>query len=288
VTVLVLGATGRVGRLVAAALERAGARPRCFVRDAGRARATLGAGVEIATGDLDDAASLDRALAGIERVFLLNALGPELARRDTAVIDAAKRAGTARIVKLSGSSWTLRPGAETASGAQHARSERALATSGIAHTIVRPNAFMQGALGGVAAALAAGETGETFALALGQAKVAYIDVRDIADVAAHALLADAAGNPVHEITGPAAFGGAELAAIAAGLTGRPIAYRPGDPEKVLAGLRAQGASEFDLRHRAEMMALLAAGAAERVTDTVPRLLGRPARDVRGFLAEALA
>jgi uncharacterized protein YbjT (DUF2867 family) len=284
VSSLVFGATGRVGRLVAAALARAGVRPRCFARDAERARTTLGPGVEIAAGDLDDPASLERALAGIRRVFLMNALGPELARRDAAIIDAAKRAGVARIVKLSGSSWTMRAGAETASGAQHAQSERALAASGLAHAIVRPNAFMQVALGGVAAMLAAGDT---LTLTLGEARVAYIDVRDIADVAAHALLADGAANGVHEITGPAALGGAELAAIARELTGRPIAYRPGDPAQALAKLRAQGLSEFELRHRAEMMALLAAGAAERVTDTVPRLLGRTARDARSFLAEVV-
>ena len=67
-SVLVTGATGQIGGALAHALRQRGDRVRCLVRDADRARRLLGAGFELAAGDLGSDASLDAALRGADAV----------------------------------------------------------------------------------------------------------------------------------------------------------------------------------------------------------------------------
>ena len=100
--VLVTGATGTVGRHVVGALRARGVAVRAFVRDGDKATALFGADVELAIGDFADRASLDRALEGIDRVFLACGNVPGQVEHECAAIDAARAAGVERVVKLSG------------------------------------------------------------------------------------------------------------------------------------------------------------------------------------------
>src|SRR5262245_24911645 len=97
---LITGATGAIGSLVVERLLQRGDRPRVFVREAETARARYGDRVDIAVGDLADAASLEAALRGIDALFLVN-VGPDLATRDKAAAQAARAAGVSHLVKLS-------------------------------------------------------------------------------------------------------------------------------------------------------------------------------------------
>ena len=100
--VLVTGATGTVGAHVVRALRERGVAVRALVRDTERAAHMLGEDVELAAGDYGDHDSLDRALRGIERLFLACGNAPAQVEHECEAIDAAAMAGVERVVKLSG------------------------------------------------------------------------------------------------------------------------------------------------------------------------------------------
>ncbi len=282
--ILVCGATGRVGGALVRQLQSCGAPVRCLVRDPARARAVLGDHVQLAQGDLDDGSGLGKALDGVQALFLMSPVGASLASRQLAAVRAAAVAGVARIVKLSGSAWTMRPGHMTSTGAAHAEIETAIRARGLAHAFLRPNAFMQTMLARLPVELAAGDH---FSLALGAARIAPIDVRDIAAVAAQVLTAQAAGDSALELSGPRAWSGGEIAALAGSVLGRTIDYRSLPLAAAVAGAAARGEPAYVQQHLREVFALMEAGAAAAVTDTVVRLTGAAARPLEAWLREAL-
>ena len=286
-TILLLGASGRVGRRVTRHLLDAGARVRLMVRDPARA-AGMPALADVVAGDFNDASSLDAACAGIERMLLVSPVHEQLAAQQGAAIDAARRAGVRRTIKLSGSSWSMREGDMTATGAAHLATEGRLRQSGMDFAIVRPNPFMQGSLDAAILALAQSADPDTLPMARGAARAGVIHIDDIAGVCAHALLAADASNAVHEITGPAALSGDDIAGEASAVLGRRIRYRAIPVEAALERLGRQGIAGYQWLHLRENMLRVAAGYADVVTDEVPLLLGRPARSLREFLVETLA
>jgi uncharacterized protein YbjT (DUF2867 family) len=138
---LVTGATGDIGGRVADRLLAKGARVRVFARDAKKARMRFGDRVDIAVRDLSDPASLERAVRGIEALFLVNA-GADLVMRDKAAAEAAKSAGVRLIVKLS----TYDAAQQVGTGVWHAAGEAAIRASGVSFAFVRPSGFMDNVL----------------------------------------------------------------------------------------------------------------------------------------------
>src|SRR5918998_1074413 len=182
--VLVTGATGNVGSRVVGKLRDLGVPVRAFARDAGQAAAVLGDGVEVAVGDFADAASVRRALDGVEGVFLACANVPSQVEHETTVIDAAAGAGVRRVVKLS--AFGAEVGSPVAFWDWHGRVEDHLRASGVPAVVLRPTFFMTNLLG---AAEQVRHEGALFAPA-GGARVAMIDPADVAAVAAVALTED--------------------------------------------------------------------------------------------------
>jgi uncharacterized protein YbjT (DUF2867 family) len=253
-----------------------------FVRQAATAQALWGDAVEIAQGSFEDAAALGQALVGIERLFLLSPITPTLAEQQLRVVAAARAAGVQHIVKLSGSDWTIDPPGRSLSGDAHGRIEEGLLASGIAHVVLRPNAWMQVGLSRVAAELRSGDVLRSQHLGAG---VSYIDARDIADVAVEALLNPEAAQQRLGAPGPWVLTGSQalrpqkLAEIASRQLGRTIT--------AAAPVAAPAADPFIAQVHGEFFALMRAGHAAAVTATVRQVLGREARTVEGFLAEEL-
>lgn len=281
IRVLVTGATGKLGQWLVPRLLAQGVAVRVLARQPGRARSLLGATVEVVAGDLGDPATLDAALRDVTHLFLLSPIDPLLAVHQGHAIAAAERAGVQRIVKLSGSAWTIHPPGRSLSGDLHAAVERQLAQSGIAHVVLQPNAWAQVALGHLGAQL---QQGHALTDPFGGARVAYIDARDIADVAVAAVLETAEqeqpdGDP-WVLTGPESLNVADLANVASAALGRTVAVQaPG-----LATGTPTHQPAFHEQVHAQFRQLIAAGAAHEVTPTVARVLGRPARSVREHVA----
>ncbi|HEY3504032.1 MAG TPA: NmrA/HSCARG family protein [Actinocatenispora sp.] len=144
-TIAVFGGTGQQGGAVARELLRRGHPVRAVVRDVAKAAPLAGAGAELVVGDMDDAASLDAALAGAYGVFSVQTfIGPDgLAgetRQGVAVADAAARAGVRHLV------YSSVGGADRDSGVGHFESkaavERHITALGVPATILRPPFFM--------------------------------------------------------------------------------------------------------------------------------------------------
>lgn len=287
--ILVTGATGRLGQLLVPRLLARGAGVRALTRHPARANGLRAQGAETAVGDFDDGDTLRRALEGVSHLFLLSPITPTLADQQIAVIEAAAAAGVERIVKLSGSHWTVEPPGRSLSGDAHREIEAALRRSGIAHRVLRPNAWMQVMLARVASELAAGD--ELHAPP-GDPKVAFIDARDIADVAVEALFEQPAAREASTepwvLTGGSALGYDEIASIASRLTGRRIVATPLSAQAQQQRQAANAPSPYIARVHAQFAALIVAGEAEPVSDTVADVLGRPPRTVEAFLAETVA
>lgn len=193
--VLVVGATGRIGRSVVDELRRLCAPVRALTRRPDSA--ALPSGVEIAAGDLTAPASLDAALRGVRAVFMVW----------TAPLPAAAAAieriagATSRVVYLSAPFRTPHPFLQQPNPMRdlHAEVERLLSISGVATTIIRPGMFASNALHWWAPQI---REGDVVRWPYGGVETAPIDERDIATAAARVLLDDRHAGADFVLTGP--------------------------------------------------------------------------------------
>ncbi len=276
--ILVIGATGRLGRWVVAGLQSRGLELCAFTRDASAAQRVLGPDVPLALGDLGAPATIEAALRGVSRVFLLSPISETLATQQIALIQAAQAARVEGLVKLSGSSWTLSPPGTSLSGDAHRQVDAALARSGLRGVSLQPNAWMQVALGRLADDLRQGRIDSRFP----DAPVSYIDARDIADVAVELLArAELPEGPL-VLTGGEALTHRDIAAWAETRVHHPVVVRD------LGALPPAEPSSFTEAAHAQFATLIRRGVAAEVTTTVSSLLGRAPRTVAAFLNEQLA
>src|SRR6185312_13351099 len=118
---------------------------RAFVRDAGKAARMLGPDVQLAVGDFADRGSLDRALDGVDRLFLACGNVPGQVDFECATIDAAKRGGVSRVVKLSSPDPAV--DSPLIFDRWHGEIEQHLLGSGLASVLLRPRTYMTNLLG---------------------------------------------------------------------------------------------------------------------------------------------
>jgi len=278
--VLVTAATGTVGAHVVHALQERGVPVRAFVRDRGRAAARLGPGVELVAGDFADRGSLDRALHGVQRLYLACGNVPGQLAHERRVIDAARAAGVERVVKLSGPSVAPSLLFER----WHAELERELHDSGLPAVVLRPSSFMTNLL---ASAEAVAQTGRLFAPA-GGAVISFVDPRDVGEAAAAALTARDRPAGVQALTGPEALSFAQVAHELSVATGRRVEYVDIPGEAALEALTGAGLPPAVAEFVVGMFAAQRAGAMAHMTDAVERLTGRPPRPFAQFAREHAA
>jgi uncharacterized protein YbjT (DUF2867 family) len=261
VKVLVVGATGELGGAVASELrEREDVSIRAFVR---RALAPEGPRVdEVIEGDLRDAPSLDRACAGVDRMFLVSSPTPDQVELETNGIEAAERAGVERIVKISNIPVA---GLDSGLHGNHRAIERRLSASTCAATFVQPS-FFTSVIDKQSEVVAGGHV----VLPTGRGRIAWIDPADIAAVAAAALVRDDLDRPLH-ITGPEALDGDEVAArLGVKRIDLPV-------DRWRETVVASGLDPWLADSTVHLFEAIARGALADTTDTVERVLGRPAR-----------
>ncbi|MFJ2609253.1 NAD(P)H-binding protein [Streptomyces sp. NPDC091279] len=211
-TVLVTGATGNVGRHVVAGLLEAGERVRAMTRSP--EKASLPEGVETVRGDLADPASLDAALAGVDRAYLFPL--PGTAEEFTA---QAAKAGVRRIVVLSSVAAEYADG--DYSGDHHTAVERAVEASGLEWTHVRPGEFMANLLHWWAPSIRAeGVVRAPFSAT----RSTPVHEADIADVAVTALLEDGHAGKAYSFAGPESLAKAEQVRVLSEVLGREIRF----------------------------------------------------------------
>jgi uncharacterized protein YbjT (DUF2867 family) len=218
---LVIGGTGTVGSTVVTGLLK----QREAIRVLGHSPEKLKKlpnGVEGVKADLDDPGTLAEAFDGIDKVFLLNSVGPNETEEGLAAVSAAKAAKVTKIVYHSVSM------PEGSSSIPHFRSkipvEKAVKESGIAYTILRPNNFFQNDLWLKLALMQYG----IYPQPIGSRGVNRVDVRDIADCAVMALTKSGHEGRTYEIHGPDTLTGEGIARVYSKQLGREIRYSGDD------------------------------------------------------------
>jgi uncharacterized protein YbjT (DUF2867 family) len=286
-TILVTGATGRVGGQVVQQLVERGAHVRVLVRDP--AKASFPAGVEVAQGDLLDIDSLRTAFVGVNTLFLLNAVAADEFTQALIALNVARESGVERVVYLSvihADRFVNVPHFAVKSGA-----ERMIQQMGFSATILRPAYFIDNELTIKDVILNYG----VYPMPIGGKGLAMVDARDIAEVAAIELIRrdQAPGKlPIETINlvGPDTLTGSDVAAIWSDVLGRPVAYGGDDPtgfEQNLAGFMPKWMA-YEMRLMAERFVgdgmIPEAGDVERLT----KILGRPLHSYRDFATQIAA
>jgi uncharacterized protein YbjT (DUF2867 family) len=260
-----------------------GEQVRALVRDREREDALPG-GAEAVTGDLASPESLQRAMSGVEKVFLLSSPHPDAVRWHRNAIDAAREAGVRLLVRSSILGADRDSPAEFVSA--HTESDRYLEQSGLDHVILRPNMFSQNIPESTIPAI--GDDGLLYADA-GDARLSMVDTRDIAAVADVVLSENRHAGARYDITGPEALSYHDVAAKLSSALGREITYVDAPDDAVRSALLGFG---LDAWFADALVGLFQEyrrsgtdGYASVVTDTVERVTGRPPRSLDDLLAE---
>ena len=272
---------GKVGAETVRLLRNRDVPVRVLVRDPDQAtaRELAAAGAEIAVGDLDVPASLDQALAGVSSVVLVS---PAVPAQELNVVARAARACVGHIVKATSKAS---PDSPIARRRGQSEIEAGLAATGIPHTLLRSNAYMQNVLA-LAPAIAATSS---FGSAAGNGRTGMVDTRDVAAVAAEIAAGPAAhAGRTYWLTGPELLSNYDVAGVLTKLLGRVITYRELTFEENQAVMIAAGVPEPIAHMNAQAFSLTADGDAAWVTDDVPSILGRPARSFAQFAADHAA
>ena len=219
--VLVTGAAGQLGRLVVDALLRAVPADRVAIAvRAPAAVADLAArGVRVHAADYDQPATLDAALAGVDRVLLIssNAMGRRVPQHRN-VIDAARRAG----VQLLAYTSVLRADrSKLVVADEHVATEVALRDSGVPSALLRNGWYTENYTVGIAPAVAHGAVlGSS-----GDGRISAATRADYAAAAVAVLTTDGHAGRTYELAGDTAFTMAEFAAEVARRSGKPVVYK---------------------------------------------------------------
>jgi uncharacterized protein YbjT (DUF2867 family) len=264
---------GKVGSEAVRLLRERDVPVRVLVRDPAKAAALAEAGAEIAKGDLDVPAAIDDAMTGVSAVVLVS---PAVPAQELNVVASAARAGTGHVVKATSKASADSP---IARRRWQAEIEAGLAASGIPHTLLRSNAYMQNVL---ALAPAIAKT-SSFGSAAGKGRSGLVDARDVAAVAAEIAASPAAhAGQTYWLAGPGLISNYDVAAVLSKLLGRTITYRELTVEENTETMIRAGVPGQIAQMNAQAFSLAAGGDAEWVTEDVPSLLGRPARSFQHF------
>ena len=285
-TILIIGATGNVGRQVVDQLVRRGADIRALVRDP--SKAGLPAGVRTVQGDLLDIDAMRRAFDGVSTLFLLNAVVPDEFTQALVALNLAREAGVDRVVYLSvihSDRYLNVPHFAGKFGV-----ERMLENMGFGATILRPAYFMDNDRSIRDVVRDYG----VYPMPIGARGLAMVDVRDIAEVAAIELLRrERAAGPLPlsriNLVGPDTLTGESVAAIWSSVLNRPIAYGGDDTGGFEANLRKLMPHwmAYDMRLMGERFLSDGMLPDEGDVKRLEQMLGRPLHAYRDF-AQAIA
>jgi uncharacterized protein YbjT (DUF2867 family) len=278
--ILLIGATGTVGRQVLSQLPATGVRLRALARSPHTPG--LPPHVEVIRGDLTLPETLDACLAGINTVFLVWTAPP------AAVAPALERIAkhARRIVFLSAPLKTPHPFFQqpNPAGALAAQIERLIETSGLEWTFLRPGMFAANALAWWAPQIRAGADVVRWPHAA--APTAPIHERDIAAVAVRALCEDGHAGAEYVLTGPQSLSQSQQLSIIGDVIGRPLRMEEISPEAARSELLAlMPAAVVNMLLNAWAAAI---GQPAFVTSTVAELTGAPPRTFRDWATDHAA
>jgi len=274
VSILIIGATGTIGREVVSQLAGSDVRVRAMTRNPQAAK--LPRGVDVVQGDLTVPDSIERAVDSVECVFLVWTAPPDAAPETIARI--AKHAR--RLVYLTAPHKTPHPFFQQPNAVQrmHAANESAIEASGLRWTFVRPGMFAANTIMWWGQQI---RSGDVVRWPYANAPTAPIDERDVAAVVVRALLDEQHDGGDYVITGPESLTHREQVQIIGDVLGRSLRYEemsPGDFRAMFGA--AAGAANMLLNAWSA-----AIGQPAYMTRTVETITARPARTFREWATD---
>ena len=266
--ILVTGGTGLNGSALVRRLSAKGVHVRALVRNTAKAKGLSSLPmVEIVEGDMAHPETLAGPLRGVEHAMLISSSDPTMLEVQSNFINQARKAGVKHIVKLSGIMPELDSPFRFAR--MHGEIEWRLEASGIAFTHLRAGEFMPAYFRQVPSIIARG----AIFLPMEDARIASIDVGDIAEVAATILTSDGHEGKIYPLTGPEALTMAEVAEKLSAATGKQIRYVNVAPEDAKKAQLAAGVPPYLANALVELFAERRKGKESEVSPIIQTVFG---------------
>jgi len=279
-TILVTGATGKIGSAAVLALLEAQTPFKVMVRSKEKARPFEERGIPVTIADYQHPATLDEALQGIDRAVLITPPHEKMVEWEKNFIDAAEENQVAHIVKISAIGADARQG--TRLGKYHAAVEDYLKKADLNYTILRPHSFMQNQLGNLPTIK---EQGAIYA-PMGKGRIPMIDARDIGEAAASILQGpEAYEGKVFNLTGGEALSYDDVAHIISEAVGKPVHYVDVNPEAAVGAMVSMGFPQWLAEDLVKLNEIWRSGTDTEVDDSVSAILGRQPRHFRDFVQD---
>ena len=266
--ILVTGATGLNGSELVHRLSARGVPVRALVRNTARAEPLSRLpGVEIVAGDMARPETLDAPLQGVDRAMLISTSDATMLDVQSNFIDAARKAGVQHIVKLSG----IMPEVDSPFrfARMHGEIEKRLEASGVAFTHLRAGEFFPAYFRQVPGIVAKG----MFFRPMADARIASIDVGDLAEVAAIILTGSGHEGKIYPLTGAEALSMAEVAQILSAATGKQIQYVNVPPDEAKQANLAAGMPPYRAEALVELFAERRKGKEAQVSPVLQTVFG---------------
>ena len=269
--ICITGAGGTVGSEVVKQLELAKVPFRVAYFSKEKVDAALAKGIEAVIIDYNRPETLRAAFQGCDRLFLLGPNALNQTQLELNAVEAAKAVGVQYIVKQS----VMGAEEEAFSLALvHRPVEKAIESSGMAWTFLRPNSFMQNVVTFMSETI---KTEAAFYSASDAAKIAHVDVRDIAAVAVKALTEPIHAGQAYTLTGPEALTYDELANELSKVLGRSISHISLSPSDLKHGMLAEGMPEAIADRMLDLERYYREDQASRITNDIKQVTGHDPR-----------
>ena len=280
--ILVTGGTGKVGSEVIKQLVKRSVSVRALVRKQ-EASTTLPEGVEVFFGDLLDPVAVRKALDGVDKLYLLNAVVPDELTQGLIAFDLAKKLKLKQIVYHS--VFKVEKFKDVPHFAAKLAIENALREFDLFFTIIRTNYFFQNDVSLKDVLMKA----SMYPMPLGTPGVSAVDTRDIAEAAAIALTSDGHLGNAYNLNGPDILSGKKIASIWSGLLGKEVRYPGEDLDSFEKQMRqsAPSWSAFDIRMMFQGYLERGFVAEDGDIETLTKLLGHPPRRYEDFAKETV-
>jgi uncharacterized protein YbjT (DUF2867 family) len=279
--ILAVGGTGHVGTEVVKELKKRGADVRVLVRKADDVKST--AGIEMVVGDLLDPISIEKALEGVDKLYLLNAVTPDELTQGLIAYDLAKKRKLSHVVYHS--VFRVEHFLDVPHFASKLAIESAIRAFDVPFTIIRPNYFFQNdaSFRDVLTKMS------VYPNPLGPIGISAVDIRDIAEATAIALTSDQHFGKTYNVNGPAILSGPKAAAIWSEVLGKEIKYSGDNLDVFEARMREHAPSwaAFDIRMMFQGYLERGFVAEDSDSATLTKLLGHEPRAYEDFARETL-
>lgn len=277
--ILILGASGQTGSEMVRILSLAGFPVRVTYREQSELLRMREMAVDDIQADFDDVESLKRAMDGIERVFIIQPVAPKMVEWSNNICAAAKSANVSHIIRISNMATGHDLGSDIA--LMHYDSDEMLKQVGCNYTIIKPANYYQNLFFSALTII----RNSHFALPLGTAYVAHVDMRDVARFSAHTLIDSGHENKEYVVTGPEALTMHMIARKISKTVGKEVRYIPVEPTAGVQVFKDQGLGEWPSTAIGTMFTEYGSGKYKFVTPDFETVTGESPRSVATFVKD---